>query len=123
IAHQKHRWRRDAEIMDGGLKDFRVGFRVTGFTGNGHGIEQWADFQTVQNRVDTTVEIRNNAQLQAESSKLFQNFGGFWKQCPALAVAKRVVNAVEERVEVLDHSDLAEHAVYDVFPPLFLVCN
>jgi hypothetical protein len=40
-----------------------------------------------------------------------------------LRIAKRVIDALEKVIEVLNHSDFSEDAVHDVFPPSFFIMN
>ena len=54
---------------------------------------------------------------------MFQDIGRFWEHHPAAGITKGVIDAVEEFVKILHHSDFAEYAIHDVFPPSLFVLN
>src|SRR5215813_11669674 len=79
------------------------------------------NFKSIEDRIDAGIEIRNHAEFEPEFFELFQNIESFWKQHPALGITERLVNAIEELVEVFDHFHFAEDAVHDSLPPLLFV--
>ena len=105
------------------VKDLAIGFAVAGLNGERDHVEKASDTEAVHYRIDTAIEVRNDAKLEVASLQFFEDFEGFGKKDPALSIAKLLIKLVEEPIEVLDPSDIAENTMHNVLPPAFLIVD
>ena len=121
VADEQNLGSRQADRRHGCVKDLAIGFGVAGLAGKRNCIEKVSDTETVHDRIDAGIEVRDDAQFELAALQFLKYFNSLGKKDPALGVSKLLINLIEKPIEVLDHSDVVENAVHNVLPPAFLI--